>query len=54
MMYNSMFTQRFIHYLDNDEKKGKKEQAIINKQKDIIDQLESEIRDAKVGCCFLI
>ena len=48
-MYNPMNTARFIHYLDNDETKGRKEQELINLQRDTIERLEDDIREAKVG-----
>lgn len=44
-----MFTSRFIHFLDSDEKKGQKEQEKIIQQKEELDLLEDDIREAKVS-----
>lgn len=43
-----MYTSRFIHYLDNDEQKGRKEQELILLQRDTLERLEEDIREAKV------
>lgn len=51
-LYNSMYTSRFIHFLDSDEKKGQKEQEMIIQQREELDLLEDDIREARVGCVY--
>lgn len=56
-MYNPMFTSRFIHYMDSDEKKGKKEQEMIVLQEEVLEKLEEDIHEARVdflnGCLYV-
>ena len=47
--FNPLFTRSYIEFIDGDEKKGLKEQEVIMKQKEDIDFLEEEIREARVG-----
>lgn len=43
-----MLTNKFIHYLDGDETKGKKEQELIIQQEEELEQLQEDIHSAKV------
>lgn len=43
-----MLTNKFIHYLDSDETKGKKEQELIVQQEEELERLQEDIHSAKV------